>query len=109
MFLDSNIAKMTILLKIIYRFSAIPIKLSMAPLHKIRRKNSTVYMETQKTSNIQRKLEKEKPELEEPASPNSDCPVKATATKTVWCWQKDKNADQWHRTGSPEGNLWSMT
>ena len=109
MFLESNIVKMTILPKIIYRFSAILIELSMAPLQRIRRKNSTVYMETQKTSNIQRKLEKEKPELEEPASPNSDCPVKATVTKTVRCWQKDKNADQWRRTGSPEGNLWSMT
>ena len=51
-----NIVKMTILPKIIYRFSAIPIKLSMAPLHRIRTKNSTIYMETQKTPNSQRNL-----------------------------------------------------
>ena len=52
-----NIVKMTILPKIIYRFSAIPIKLSMAPLHRIRTKNSTIYMETQKTPNSQRNLQ----------------------------------------------------
>ena len=55
-----NIVKMTILPKIIYRFHAIPIKLPMAPLHRIKIKNSTIYMETQKTPNSQRNLEKEK-------------------------------------------------
>ena len=48
-----NIAKMTILPNTIYRFNAIPIKLTMAI------KNFTFHMETQKTPNSQSSLEKE--------------------------------------------------
>ena len=49
---------MTILPKAIYRFNTIPIKLSMAIFHRIRAKNFTVCMETQKTSNDQAILRK---------------------------------------------------
>ena len=48
-----NIVKMTILLKSIYRFNAILIKLPMAFFHRTRTKHFTICMETQMTANSQ--------------------------------------------------------
>ena len=54
-----NIVKMTIVLKAIYRFSA-PYETTNGISHRTRTKNFTICLETQKTSNSQSNLEKEK-------------------------------------------------
>ena len=54
-----NIVKMTILPNTIYRFNAIPIKITNGILHRTRTKNFTIHMETRKTLSSQSSLEKE--------------------------------------------------
>ena len=54
-----NIVKMSILLKAIYRFNAIPYQATSSIFHKARTNNFTICMEIQKTLKSQSNLEKE--------------------------------------------------
>ena len=80
-------------------------KVTSGILHRIRTKNLTICMETQKTPNIQSNFEKEKPKLEESGS--LTLYYKATVIKTVCYWYKHRNIHQWYGTESPEINLYT--
>ena len=94
---------MSILPKAIYRFNAIPIKVSMVFFHRTRTNNFTNCMEIQKTSNSQRILRK-KNGTGGINLPDFGLYYKATVIKTVWYWHKDRNIDQWNKIESPEVN-----
>ena len=98
-----NIVKMTILPKAIYRFNAIPIKLSMAFFYRTRTKYLTICMETQKTPNSQSTLEG-KNGAGGIRLPDFRLYYKATVIKTIWYWHKNRNTDQWNGIESPEIN-----
>ena len=55
-----NMIKMTVLPKVIYRFSAISIEITMTFFHRIRTNSSKFSIYTQKILNNQNNLEKEK-------------------------------------------------